>query len=123
MSETTFFPKLRDEYESGRLFTPGNRFCFEAPGKKIMYVALDPRQKPPEHGIFRPEWISVEERLPEECEPVLLYIERNAWNNRGYRFRKHDTGVGWHVDGRWHVDGYSAVAGIAWMPLPDPPGE
>ena len=117
---TTFFPKLDEEYRLERLFTPGNTFCFEALDKKIVYVALDPRQKPPEHGLFQ-QWISVEEQLPPECEEALLFYERNAWDEHNERYRKKDIDVGWQCDGHWHVDGCSGVVGIAWMPLPEPP--
>lgn len=70
------------------------------------------------------QWISVNERLPEDGIPVLAYYERNAWpEGCNAPVRKKEIGVGWHVDGRWHVDGCSKVVGIAWMPLPEPPKE
>lgn len=114
MRETTFFPKLRDEYESGRLFTPGNRFCFEAGKQKIMYVALDPRQEPPEHGIFRPKWISVEERLPEDYELVLTVSTEGYIHIFSHApSYKYPFGIGPH-----HPRYYPVTH---WMPLPDPP--
>ena len=66
------------------------------------------------------EWILCKERLPEECEWVLVYAERDAFDDNG-RFRKKVIEVGWQVDGKWHIDGCSRVEGIAWQPLPTPP--
>lgn len=63
-------------------------------------------------------WIPVERELPEEGEDVLVYIERNAWDEDGFRFKKKCIDIGWHIDGRWHCDGCNGVVGIAWMPLP-----
>ena len=67
------------------------------------------------------DWISAKDRLPEGGLPVLMYYERYAW--RSNRLRIKEIGVGWQYEGKWHVDGCSGVAGIAWMPLPEPPKE
>ena len=67
-------------------------------------------------------WTMIEDGLPEDCVHVLVYFERNAWID-GKIIRRRDIENGWHVDGKWHVDGCSGVVGIAWMPLPDAPGE
>lgn len=64
-------------------------------------------------------WIPVSERLPEEAECVLVYAERNAYDDKGV-FRKKVIDIGWQVDGRWHIDCCNGVDGIAWMPLPEP---
>jgi len=67
------------------------------------------------------EWTLVSQELPEESEEVLLYYERNAWQENGKRVRKKEVGIGWHISGRWHVDGCSHVIGLAWIKIPDPP--
>lgn len=113
MSETTFYPKLSDEYSSGRLFTPGNRICFETGDKKILYVALDPKQKPPEHGLFQ-EWISVEDRMPPEYELVLTISTEGD-----YHIFYHDHVYRYPFNiGPNHRRYYQVTH---WMPLPDPP--
>ena len=67
----------------------------------------------------QPRWIPVSEGLPKEAESVLVYAERNAYDDKG-KFRKKVIDIGWQVDGRWHIDGCSGVDGMAWMPLPQP---
>lgn len=65
------------------------------------------------------KWIPVETALPEEAESVLVYAERNAYDDKG-QFRKKVIDIGWQVDGGWHIDGCNGVVGIAWMSLPKP---
>ena len=68
-------------------------------------------------------WISVKDRLPEDGETVLVYIERAAWGDDGYAKLKNEIAIGWQIDKRWHVDGCTKVKGLHWMPLPEPPEE
>lgn len=74
------------------------------------------------HGKKLPNsmWIPVSERLPEEAERVLVYAERNAYDDKGV-FRKKVIDIGWQVGGIWHIDGCNGVDGIAWMSMPFPP--
>lgn len=65
------------------------------------------------------QWIPCSERLPKDGEDVIIYYERDAFNDEGV-FRKKEIGVGWQVKRLWHVDGCLGVEGIAWMPLPEP---
>ena len=56
------------------------------------------------------EWVSVEERLPEEKQRVIVRCERVG------------TSVGWILWGRWMTDiGPDAGEVTHWMPLPAPP--
>ena len=73
--------------------------------------------------VEEPKWISVQDKLPKDCEPVLVYMERDAWDRKGKFHRKKDIEKGWQIDGVWHVDGCSRVLGLYWMPLPEPPQE
>ena len=58
------------------------------------------------------EWVSVEERLPEEKQRVIVRCERVG------------TSVGWILWGRWMTDiGPHAGDVTHWMPLPEPPKE
>lgn len=67
------------------------------------------------------EWILCEDRLPEECEWVLLYAERNAYDDGDFVGKKRVIDIGWQIGGKWHLDGCSGVVGIAWQTLPKPP--
>ena len=56
------------------------------------------------------EWVSVEERLPEEKQRVIVRCERVG------------TSVGWILWGRWMTDIGPHVGDVThWMPLPEPP--
>ncbi len=60
----------------------------------------------------RMRWISVEERLPEANERVLVY-HGGYGITVGHRYE----------DGRWHIKQAYPAAPKFWMPLPEPPKE
>ena len=58
------------------------------------------------------EWVSVEERLPEDKQRVIVRCEHVG------------TSVGWILWGNWMTDiGPGAGKVTHWMPLPAPPGK
>lgn len=63
------------------------------------------------------EWISVEERLPEYDEKVLIWTGRTTV--RGYR--SHTDKQGEHYKLNWPSNDAANVT--HWMPLPEPPTE
>lgn len=64
------------------------------------------------------EWVSVEERLPDEADPVLCRVEGDL-PTVGF-YRSHDKPLHWAA-GWWSRNGH-ALAGVThWMPLPPPP--
>ena len=58
------------------------------------------------------EWISVEDRLPEDTKQVLFF-----WSNRWFELGYYD-GNEWH---EWWYNGSICLDVTHWMPLPDPP--
>ena len=65
-------------------------------------------------GNYIPEWISVEERLPEEDTRVLVYLEIPKLDALTYTHCDTDR----ILYGKWvRWGGYATH----WMPLPEPP--
>lgn len=65
------------------------------------------------NGVTVQEWISVNDRLPENVKEGLLIALR--WG---------EVDIGWCEDGRWgseFVDEYEDGEVTHWMPLPKPP--
>ena len=76
---------------------------------QVSVVSVDAIEKAP--PLTPPnEWVSVEERLPEEKQRVIVRCERVG------------TSVGWILWGNWMTDiGPGAGKVTHWMPLPAPP--
>lgn len=69
-----------------------------------------------------PLWISVEERLPEDCKHVLVFMRRNVVPGWSVDFWHIDTD--WLDDGNWSKNPTGGYFNIThWMPLPEPPKE
>ena len=71
------------------------------------------------------EWISINDRLPEKGQHVLLTVESNYVGEEGKRsvlsaFRKYDFQPCYSFVSSWdECECYDSVA-VAWMPLPEP---
>ena len=61
------------------------------------------------------EWISVNERLPEECKEVLVTVKDDSADSPIYY-----TAVGWYYAGIWVVEDAVCHQVIAWMRPPKP---
>ena len=70
------------------------------------------------------EWVSVEERLPPEHEPVLCIVngkpKPNITLEEAYQLGSWTKADGWIIDE--YLDWEDAVV-LWWMPLPEPPGK
>ena len=64
-------------------------------------------------------WISVDERLPEEWEKVIVWYEYFRYGDYNRMYETY--GIGWQYGGHWagDVSGTKARC-IAWQPLPEP---
>ena len=61
------------------------------------------------------EWISVNERLPEECKEVLVTVKDDSADSPIYY-----TAVGWYYAGIWVVEDAVCHQVIAWTKPPKP---
>ena len=74
--------------------------------------------------VVKPEWISVDERLPEEKGFYLTFQDGKLWINN-FDAQKCKFGVWWHYtpDGRREKN-YRFIEAdkiTHWMPMPEPP--
>lgn len=127
-----FFEAMAED-DKAMLFTPGHCFTLMNGDKRIQYVALDPRQKPPKHGLFQ-EWISVEDDLPPP-DNFTEYLVRVRCGGPLYGGWEYDNDLAWWSE-YWGKDGSHGydwnsiltdwdgeVTITHWMPIPDPPEE
>ena len=80
------------------------------------YFGTDPGEVIVVTDTAHPNWISVEDKMPDNNTDVLLQFKSNM-------------GVGFYEDGDWAINtgegiysaiGYNEEKPIAWMPLPEP---
>lgn len=100
-------------------------WCATCIHKDVCLTALESAQpdlEGPECLCYWPGWIPCSERLPEEAEDVLCWIERDSLvDGKYYLDRKQEFDIGWHIGGRWHFDGLAPNTDcLAWTRLPDP---
>ena len=63
-----------------------------------------------------PQWISVEDKLPDAFKPVIIcrkYVKGTLRIEQGY----------WDVNGWWMIYGARVKRVTHWMPMPEPPEE
>lgn len=88
--------------------------CFSLDGCDYFEAALTPPN----------EWVSMEERLPPEHEPVLCIVngkpKPNITLEEAYQLGSWNKADGWIIDE--YLDWEDAVV-LWWMPLPEPPGK
>lgn len=112
----------KDQWERSNMFCDGSFFNIEQV-VKWAYVNIDESATPEIETLKREndrlkeelegsKWISVEDRLPEFGERVLVYIEDSgsyfvAWVNK---------------ENRWHIATGQSILGVThWQPLPASP--
>ena len=126
-----FFRKLEWD-DRANLFVPGNCFELIDGERKILYAALDPRQRPPKDGKLN-EWISVDDELPPEIPGEYLVAVRSGGPPYGEWEYNYDIGYWneyWDRDGRHGFDWVSITCDwdgdvkiTHWMPIPELPNE
>ena len=89
------------------------------------------------HGVTVPQWISVNDRLPEYPGHYLVCTSINYWHggcmdiNENHKYHPNGTPVGYDGSTMSVLDCYYDVAGhwnrvcdshvTHWMPIPEPP--
>ena len=68
-------------------------------------------------------WIPVEEKLPKDCENVLVYFEYYRYGDYNKMFKT--IGISYTFEGKWSgiingQSGWTKSRIIAWMPIPEP---
>lgn len=126
-----FFENLEAE-DKASLFIPGNSFELIYEDKRIQYVALDPRQRPPKNGLFMP-WIRVEDDLPpHELDEYLVKLRTGGPVYGGWEDNLDIATWGevYYPDGTSDYDWTSImmdwdgeVEVTHWMRIPKPPTE
>lgn len=77
--------------------------------------------KMPTADVIKPEWISVEDRLPDSTEYVLCWYEYFRYGDYNQMYQTY--GIGYYYDDMWggEVSNGTNAKVLYWMPLPKPP--
>lgn len=103
---------LADEIGSMKISVSGRPATFDEAKSDVMQV-IDEQKTVDAAELLRDQWLSVEDRLPETEEEVLvLTISKNGNIN---------VDKGYFANGRFVHRGSAVVT--HWMPLPEPPEE
>lgn len=86
---------------------------FSEPVTTYAKLAIDALKK--ENGVTVQEWISVDERLPEEKANCIVYYKHAYYDNDDYWA----IGICFYDGEKFRFD--SAYKVTHWMPLPEPP--
>lgn len=72
-------------------------------------------------AVSVPQWISVNDRLPEDGENVLIWYEYFRYGSYNRMYKTYE--IAYQYDGFWSgVNPLGQKARVfAWMPLPEPP--
>lgn len=105
--------KILHSYCDGDCSICGTGSCVDDSAAEALYNA----------GYRKQEWISVEDRLPEECKNVLCFEGKKIV----IAFMEKTEDCGEYVPVFWdwiaydRDDTYDEVCVTHWMPLPEPP--
>ncbi len=74
------------------------------------------------HMLENDGWIPVEERLPEDCEEIVLVqvsgkMAENIWFDNAFELATYVNGEGWILENYPECENPKV---IAWQPLPEP---
>lgn len=72
------------------------------------------------------EWISVEDKLPDDCEDVLVWYEYFRYGEYNCLFQRCGIGKFYENTQNWLINGetrWRQLRVIAWQYLPEPPAK
>lgn len=74
------------------------------------------------HMLENDDWVPVEDRLPEDCEEIVLVqvsgkMAENIWFDNAFELATYVNGEGWILENYPECENPKV---IAWRPLPEP---
>lgn len=121
-SKECFRDELQRDIEENRSVFIGTPLAYSHLGSTVECKLAKETNVP--NKVWKGEWVSCKDRLPEEDENVLVSVH--------FDVPRQDPNAGWYVDiasqidGHWvsYSDEYKIARDlhkvVAWMPLPDP---